>query len=119
MVSRHQIRFEAGSTDWLGRSNGELSCRRWVNQGAVGDDFDGPAAVRFGRSGGGSRQCNAARQGVRQKSLGKGTCCGERVGINGDDPRCQVGTPLDWEDWNETGADRGGDSWDGTLLHAN
>ena len=58
------------------------------------------------------------RQGVRQKSLGKGTCCGERVGNNGDDSRCQVGTPLDWEDWNETASGRGGDQWDGTPLHA-
>ena len=43
------------------------------------------------------------------KSFGKGTSRGERVSSNGDDPRCQTGTPLDWEDWSEAAAGRGGD----------
>ena len=46
------------------------------------------------------------RQGVCQESLGKGTSHSERVGSNGDDPRCQTGTLLDWEDWSEAAAGR-------------
>ena len=71
MVSRHQVRFAAGSPYWHGGSNGELFLGRWLDQGAVGADFDGQAAVRLGRSGGGASQCDATRQGMCQESLGK------------------------------------------------
>ena len=97
----------------------EAMANSLADDGWTKEQWEIPAAVRFGRSGGGPSQCNATRQGMRPKSVGKGTCCGERVGINGDDSRCQAGTPLDWEDWNETAAGRGGDQWDGTPLHTN
>ena len=49
---------------------------RRLDQGAVGANFEGPTAVRPGRSGGGA----CPSQGKRQESLGKGTSRGEIVG---------------------------------------
>ena len=40
------------------------------------------------------------------------------VGHGGDGPRRQNGTSLDWKNWHEAAAGRGGDQWVITLLYA-
>ena len=81
-------------------------------------DLVGPAAIRLERFGGGSSQRDAARQGLRQESLGNGTRSGEGVGGGGIESRRQACSQMDWKDWDEAEAGRGGDQWVITFLFA-
>ena len=54
---------------------------------------------------------------VRQESLGKGTRSCEGVGGGGIEPRRQACSQMDWKDWDEAAAGRGGDQWVRASLH--
>ena len=119
-VSAHWFQDVSSALKREGRSNGEFSSRRWMDHGAVASDptgLDPQQLVRPRRSGGCASQCDAARQGLCQESLGKGTRSGEGVGGGGIESRRQTCSQMDWEDRDEAAAGRGCDQWVGAFLH--
>ena len=53
-----------------------------------------------------------------KKALAMGRAAAKGVGSSGDESRRQACSQMDWKDWNEAAAGRGGDHWIITFLHA-